>query len=270
MTVLPLSTIPGNDGYRIIDRNGDEEAGGYTTKAEAEDIRLGLLRFYEEHPDYLILTPVSKEKNVNAVATEPLTVSRGEAIHLFQALGLKTADKWQKPRMQEKITKLLEDFEVDQKLADPEAQATFTKVSEAIVGNREIQLIADRDVSEGGEAAATDGPKVSTEAEKPSTKVEEELTDGEPEPKKEKAPKAEKPQKEPKPVAEPKKKYTGVRASTTTVPYLAGQVLKKHGLDNGITDEMVSDLAKLADNAPTAHAALAWAWHVARGFQGIE
>ena len=276
MTVLPLRVKRIDGDWKVVDKNGDVEAEGYEKKEQAQEDCEGLTRTYEAYPQYLLWTPESEKKNVSTT-TEPLTVTRSEAIRLFVSLGLKTADKWQKPRMQEKISKLLEDFEVDQKLADPEAQATFTQVSEAIVSNREIQLVADRDADGRPQAqsASEDGPKVCTEPEKPSGVIEkavnadnaakaaepEELEDAPVAPKPAKQPKAPKPAAKADDAALPR-----VKLKTTTLPYLVGLIFKKHGLEKGVTDEMIAELKEMSGGSGTAESSLVWAWSTLRGF----
>lgn len=283
MTVLPLRVKRIDGDWKVVDKNGDVEAEGYEKKEQAQEDCEGLTRTYEAYPQYLLWTPESEKKNVSTT-TEPLTVTRSAAIRLFVALGLKTADKWQKPRMQEKISKLLEDFEVDQKLADPEAQATFTQVSEAIVSNREIQLVADRDADGRPQvqSATEDGPKVCTEPEKPIGVIEKavnadnaakvEAKPAEPE-ELEDEPVAPKParrlstfQPAVKAAKENGPVLPRVKLKTTTLPYLVGLIFKKHGLEKGVTDEMIAELKEMSGGSGTAESSLVWAWSTLRGF----
>lgn len=59
-----------------------------------------------------------------------------------------------------------------------------------------------------------------------------------------------------------------VKVPTHTRPYLTGVVLKKHGLNSGVTPEMVKDLNKLygVPNDRESAAQLKWAIHVLRGY----
>lgn len=68
----------------------------------------------------------------------------------------------------------------------------------------------------------------------------------------------------------PKPKAPGVAAKVTR-PYLAGQIIKKHGLAAGVTDAMVAELDAAYGRAnPTeSRYRLSEAWHVARGYSGL-
>lgn len=60
----------------------------------------------------------------------------------------------------------------------------------------------------------------------------------------------------------------GVRKARTN-GYLAAQVIRRHGLDAGVTPEMVTELDELSGKrSPTqSRFDLAFAWHVVRGWQ---
>jgi len=64
----------------------------------------------------------------------------------------------------------------------------------------------------------------------------------------------------------------GVRASTKTRPYLAGMVIKRHGLAAGVTPAMVAELDKLMGvaNPVESTGRLKTAWHAIRGYLGKE
>ena len=59
----------------------------------------------------------------------------------------------------------------------------------------------------------------------------------------------------------------GVRPGKTA-PYHAGTVIKKHGMQAGVTPEMCQELCGiLGHDDPTAEkSVLAWAWHVLNGY----
>lgn len=82
-----------------------------------------------------------------------------------------------------------------------------------------------------------------------------------------KAAKPEKPAKEPKVKAEKPEKKPRVRDMKTR-PYFTGVVLKKHGIDKGVTPEMVEDLNRLYGvvNDRESDAQLRWAIHVVKGY----
>lgn len=63
----------------------------------------------------------------------------------------------------------------------------------------------------------------------------------------------------------------GVRPGKTA-PYHAGTVIKKHGMQAGVTPEMCKELCDiLGHDDPTAEkAVLAWAWHVINGYQASD
>ena len=77
-----------------------------------------------------------------------------------------------------------------------------------------------------------------------------------------------------KPEAKPVEKPTsppGVRKCRSK-GYLAGLVVMRHGLDAGVTDAMVAELNELTGKpSPTqSRFDLAFAWHVARGWQDLD
>lgn len=61
----------------------------------------------------------------------------------------------------------------------------------------------------------------------------------------------------------------GVRA-TNTRPYIAGKIIAKHGLEAGVTKEMVAELdAEYGQANPReSQFCLRNAWHAVRGFKG--
>ena len=65
----------------------------------------------------------------------------------------------------------------------------------------------------------------------------------------------------------PEKKPMGVRLGRT-VPFLAGTVIRKHGMEGGVTPEMMREMAELrkSETAEEQKADLAWAWHAIRGY----
>lgn len=52
MTKLPLKLKGVKGDWSVLDASGKEEASGYGSKAEAEEARQGLTRFYAAHPKY--------------------------------------------------------------------------------------------------------------------------------------------------------------------------------------------------------------------------
>ena len=88
--------------------------------------------------------------------------------------------------------------------------------------------------------------------------------------------KAKAPDAEEKPKAEPKKptpkkpKAPGVHAKVTR-PYLAGQIIREHGLAAGVTDAMVAELddAYGKPNPTESRYRLKDAWHACRAYQGV-
>ena len=88
--------------------------------------------------------------------------------------------------------------------------------------------------------------------------------------------KAEAPAAETKPKAEPKKptpkkpKAPGVHAKVTR-PYLAGQIIREHGLAAGVTDAMVAELDEAygKPNPIESRYRLKDAWHACRAYAGV-
>lgn len=76
---------------------------------------------------------------------------------------------------------------------------------------------------------------------------------------------------EPKPKATPKKpKAPGVQAKVTR-PYLAGQIIGKHGLAAGVTPAMVAELNEAYGKANDVESTfcLKNAWHACRAYAGV-
>lgn len=237
-----------------------------------------------------------------------LTLTRSNALELFEAMGRTTADKWNNKRMEVKLAKADEMIDDDLKLKG-KPKATLTKVLDAIENEIEIVVVDDEGATaQAAPAAAPAKGKTKAEAPAPKAKAKsktpppvegevdeevEEVVDEQAEAlealknrfdageltKKDYAaerkaimdkakgiePKV-KAAKAPKEPAEAK--TPGVR-ETATRPYLAGKVIAKFGLANGITPEMVAELDNMYPKANEAESfgRLRNAWHVIRGFQ---
>lgn len=64
-----------------------------------------------------------------------------------------------------------------------------------------------------------------------------------------------------------KPKPVGIRVARTKA-FLAGVIIKRHGLAAGVTEKMVAELGELYggnNDADQTRANLQWAWHAARG-----
>lgn len=253
MTVLPLKL----DGYRIVDAEGNEETDAYKTKEEAESVRRGLTRFYEENPTYLNFV---KEKNMTTTEA-PLKLTRERAVQMFESLGLKTAGTWNKVRMSEKLQKLAESYDDDTRMPDPLAQETFNAVMAAIKNGAGVELVSSTPSEQP--AAPQGGSGVSGEMD---------LRDDEPKKEEAAAPSEGKKAEVAKPKTPEVKKIAGVRPSTTCTPYLAGKLLKEFGIEGGVTEELIKKLDEACESQrpDQRKAELAWAWHCLRGFLGIE
>lgn len=64
----------------------------------------------------------------------------------------------------------------------------------------------------------------------------------------------------------------GVRRSERASLYIAGQIVKKYGLERGITQEMVDEADEIAgrSNPIQTFYNLRYAWHAIRGYQGLK
>lgn len=237
-----------------------------------------------------------------------LTLTRSSALELFEALGSTTADKWNNKRMAVKLAKADEMVDDDLKLKG-KPKATLAKVLDAIENEVEIVVVDDEGEAKPTQHKEGTPAKGKAEAPAPKAKakskaqspVEEPVDEEEVEEqvdeqaealealknrfdagelsKKEfaaerkaimdKAKGIEPKVKAPKAPKEPAEAKTpGVR-ETATRPYLAGKVIAKHGLENGITPEMVAELDNMYPKANEAESfgRLRNAWHVIRGFQ---
>lgn len=189
-----------------------------------------------------------------------MQITREKAVALFNELGLTTAEKWNKKRMEAKLAKVDELVDDDITITDDALRAELTDVLAAIENGEEITIGTSEAATEEAPKAA---PAKASKAKVVPKEVAPEAMPDSPAAKEPKAPKAPKTPEAPKAPGLP-----GVREMRTR-PFLAGVVLKKHGLKKGITDEMTNELDDLYGkvNPRESFALLTCAWHIARGFQ---
>jgi outer membrane biosynthesis protein TonB len=197
-----------------------------------------------------------------------MNITRDDAVALFSALGINTANKWNAKRMAAKLQKIDEMVDEDTTL-DGDEEKTLAQVLVAIENEEEITVDAEEPKKPVAKGKVTKKP---TKKEIPEKDEDEE----DEEPKKpvakgnaaqgknsnKAAPKKEAKAKEPK-----KASTTGVR-EVVTRPYLAGQIIAKYGLAAGVTDDMVSELDDAYGKVNPAESlfTLRNAWHAIRGY----
>ena len=176
--------------------------------------------------------------------TTALTISKKQAVDLLTELGFKTAKAFNLDRLQKKIDGL-QDFVDDNTEVEEELVGLMNSVLEALEDEREVKVLDD-----APEKPAKAKPAKKEEAKKPAAKKEE----------------AKKPAKKPAVQAE-SNGHERIRP-TLGRPYYAGLVLRKEGLDKGITDGMVKEVDELTGK-PNPKESLSWlklAWHVVNGY----
>lgn len=176
-----------------------------------------------------------------------VTIERQAAINLYLALGWKTADKWKNSKLVSSIPEVK-----DVAPNDPLPNEADAKLLTDILAGIELGSAFEVVGEEGSANSAATGTVSGGEkpAKEPKTKKE----------KKVKEPKAKKEKK----VKQPKPE--GIQ--TLGRGYYAGQVIKRHGLEKGITDEMAAEVDALYGKANTdvSKGALKWAHDALTGF----
>ncbi len=179
-----------------------------------------------------------------------LKLQRGAMIALFAALGWKTASKWKNAKMVEMIPQI-KDVVPDTPLPNEADAKLLVDILAGVERGDAFEIEGEEGTAEsaGGGTTATGDAK----PKKKEKKVKEPKAKKEPKPKKEKK------------VKEPK--IEGIR--TKGRGYYAGNVIKRHGLEKGITEEMAQEVDALYGNVNTvvSRGALKWAFDVMAGFQ---
>jgi len=169
-----------------------------------------------------------------------LTLNRSTVVNVYELLGFPTAKTWNRDILTKKAVKIKDLDLTAVEIKDGELSAELDRIIEVLTKDpdSEIEVLNDIVKEEGGTAA-------------------------DPEPvKKRITPKA-------KPKEKVAKKYPkGFHKGRQTAGFHAGATLKKFGLENGITEEMVKayDIAREKDKPREAKNALAWAAHVLNGY----
>lgn len=235
-----------------------------------------------------------------------VTISRGDAISLFTALGSKTADKWGRKQMTEKIHKIDEMIDAET-VIPPDIEPVLNSMLTAIEDGEEIVVTKERiepepidPISDEPETSVkTYSVYVHPESSSVFVALDNSVDDGlthavEKGLSKEEAekmreivekkylPKNTKKEKEsegpvedqeetdpPKNVRIPKPEGIRVVKSRS---YYAGVVIRKHGISAGITEAMVNELDKMYKkrNRQESMYRLRLAWHAIYGFCGLE
>ena len=173
----------------------------------------------------------------NAVK-DALVVTKSEAVELFGALGINSASKWGPKRLATKlgaIDKVVDDTTT----VPPECQSVLALVLEAIEDKQEITVFS---------ADPKDDETPKKVAKKP-TKA-----------------KGTKPPAGTTQSDEPK--VQGVRVSRTR-SFLAGVIIKKYGLETGVTQAMIDELDELYGKVNPVESSfrLRDAWHSIRAWE---
>jgi len=191
---------------------------------------------------------------------------RKDVVELCEALGFSTASSWNRKRMRSKLRDLAEMFEdndTDISVPDdhPEADRLNELLSKIAEIGGDVKLVEkddgpEEESAEEPEEQGVDAELESEEREEPSkkkttSKKTEESKNG-----------------KPKSAAGPEyENLAGVR-SVLNRRFVAGTVIKTHGLPKGVTDEMVEEVDKLygSSNPKASRSQLTDAWHAINGY----
>lgn len=216
-----------------------------------------------------------------------MKIRQASAVALLKAVGYKTADKLDPDKLGEKLASFKKFGETVEELdiSDEKMSELAGKVLQNIEAEGEFEVVPTPPAEEVAEeapkkkkpapAAEEEAPAKKPAAAAPAKKkpapVEDEV-DEEPAPKK-KAAKAAAEEKPAKPAKPPKEKVPsmGVRDSLSR-PFVAGAILKKHGLAEGITEEMIAEVDAEYGKANPRETkfTLRNAWHAIRAYQAKD
>lgn len=206
------------------------------------------------------------------------TLTRQEAIALCTSLGFKTASKWNKDRMLRKLSDLSElvkdgDIQVDEEGDDADRMNEILSAIAEADGDVDISSKVEEKESEEEETNIAEPvqekkPAKKTKKEKPVEKAEEiEVVE---EKKSAEKMKKEKPAEKTKKEKPAEKNGSGMARirPVKNRRFMAGVVLRDHGLQDGLTDELISRVCKMFgdDNKEASAKQLADAWHVLNGY----
>lgn len=203
-----------------------------------------------------------------------MQLSRSQAVGLFQALGRQAAAGWKKSQMEANIKSLPDLVDGNTEIGDKQLDELLDNVLGALAEGEPVELVADHVAAVTAEAADGDG---GSSQEKAAPEEKEEMataTKPAAKPAKKTAKPAAKPAKKADKAAKPTKSakgptegLKGVRAEKSAL-YIAGALIKKHGLKNGVSKEMAHESCKLRGRKDVKQDFfnLRHAWHAIQGY----
>lgn len=214
-----------------------------------------------------------------------MKIKKQKAIQILEALGVSAPENLGEAKLTRKLNTLNELATDETTLEDGALNTSLHKCLQALEDGGAIEL---SDPEEAVEKKAA--PAAAAKNKAKSAATEEAATEEEAAPKKapkkkakgapqvtttpggagvKKAKKKKAAQEAPEKVAEDPKGGLGVREGSRSRPYLAGIILKKHGIDSGVTEEMVAELdaAYGKPNPRESKFTLRNAWHCVRGYK---
>lgn len=211
----------GKKGYWIVGINPIH--GPYETKGDAENDRIGLVRAIRE---------MGKEEKKEILKRVVMQVNHNDLLDIFAGIGQDPAG-WSRRRMQRKIKSLPDMVEDGFELSDGNLNTILWDLIANVDSGEPVEVVVE-EVSNNGETEVSEVAETQTEevAETQTEVPKEEVTT-------ERGVVTEKPKKE--------RKKQEIRKNSRV--YLSGVILKKHGVDKGITEEMISDLNELHGKA---------------------
>jgi hypothetical protein len=196
-------------------------------------------------------------------------ISRADAVALCTGLGFKTAGKWNKQRMIVKlkdVIQMVEDGgEVEVEEGTPNA-ARLNKLLVALSKAKDELVLVSKDVDEvEPEEQVVVEPVAEKPAKKAKKKPEPKVEEEEEEEVEEKSAKKAKKEKKEKPEKVASK--GGIR-SIENRRYMAGIILREHGLDGGVTEDMIKEVDDKygKSNMDASRKQLVDAWHALNGY----
>jgi hypothetical protein len=200
-------------------------------------------------------------------------ISRADAVALCTGLGFKTAGKWDKQRMIVKlkdVIQMVDDCgEVGVEEDTPDADRLNKLLVALAKAKDELELVSK---IEGGETESVEleeqavaEPVAEKPAKKAKKKPEPKVEEEEEEEVEEKPAKKAKKEKKEKPAKVASK--GGIR-SIENRRYMAGIILREHGLDGGVTEGMIKEVDDKygKSNMDASRKQLVDAWHALNGY----
>ena len=201
-------------------------------------------------------------------------VSRKQAKDLFNTLGWKNNDTWPNTQFAERMSGI-PDVAPEDKNWKPEDEAVakvYLDVMAGIEAKADFEVYDDEESKAEAEAAKAKKAEEKAAKKEQKAEVSEEAKAAKAKAKEEakaaKKVEREKAKAERQAARAEKKAAKKVREEVRGRGFYAGQVFAKHGIQNGITDEMIAEVDSMygTPNPVVSKGALKWAYDALRGY----